>query len=67
MGKICDYAVLVDEEAGLYLCSKYKTYCYLDNPDKKRCTELYGSEYSSECDSLDDDEFDEDMSNEDYI
>lgn len=67
MGKICDYANLVDEEAGLYLCNKYKTYCYFDEPNKKRCIEIYGSDYNGNDETLEDDIYDEDDSNEDCI
>lgn len=55
-GKICDYAQLVDEEAGLYLCNKYKSYCYFDEPNKRRCIDTYGSEYDGTDDIKDDEE-----------
>ena len=48
MGKICSHATLVDEEAGLYMCNKYKAYCYFDEPNKKRCEEVYGSDYNGD-------------------
>ena len=54
MAAICDHARKVDED--LYLCEKYKAYCYLDEPDKKRCIELYGDEYSLSSDSISEDE-----------
>lgn len=60
MGKICSYAQLVDEEVGLYLCSKYNSYCYFDEPNKKKCEELYGSEYTCNDGILDEEEGDDD-------
>ena len=60
MGKICSYAQLVDEEVRLYLCSKYKSYCYFDEPNKKSCEELYGSEYACNDGILDEEEGDDD-------
>jgi hypothetical protein len=55
MGKICEFAQEVDADLNLYLCSKYKSYCYLDEPNRKNCIEIYGSEYKGE-DIQDDEE-----------
>lgn len=54
MGKICSYANKIDED--LYLCSKYKTYCNLDEPEENRCKDLYGDETNDSNDILFDDE-----------
>lgn len=57
MGKICEYAELVADD--FYLCTKYKSYCYLENPDKKKCVELYGDNYTNDS-ILEDEENNED-------
>ena len=44
MGKICEFAQEVDADLNLYLCSKYKSYCYLDEPNRKNCIEIYKSQ-----------------------
>lgn len=40
MGSICGSARKIKED--IYLCTKYKTYCHFDEPDKERCNEMYG-------------------------
>lgn len=44
MGKVCQYANKVDED--LYLCTKHRSYCYLDEPNEITCKDLYGDEYT---------------------
>ena len=58
MSNICNYAKKVDED--LYLCSKYKSYCYLEQPDEIRCKDMYGSEYNDKI-ILDDEDSIEDI------
>ncbi len=53
MAKICDYASKIDDD--LYLCNKYNAYCLLDEPNRKRCVEMYGEEYN-ESDDIKEDE-----------
>lgn len=53
MANVCNHAKKIDED--LYLCDKYKAYCYLDEPDNKRCVTLYGDDYSITNDSISDD------------
>ena len=59
MGKICDCAVKIEDD--LYMCNKYNAYCYIDEPDKKKCLELYGT------DNEEDTIKEEEASNEDSI
>ena len=46
MSTICKYSKQINED--LYLCTKHRSYCYLDdNPDEEYCKELYGDEFSN--------------------
>lgn len=53
MANVCNHAKKIDDD--LYLCDKYNAYCYLDEPDNKRCISLYGDDYSIANDSISDD------------
>ena len=57
MGKVCEFAVKMPDD--MYYCNKYKSYCYLDSPDRKQCIEIYGDTYTdedAEADLYDDEE-----------
>lgn len=57
MGKVCEFTTKISED--LYYCNKYNSYCYLELPDRKQCTELYGEDYSesdAEAELYDDEE-----------
>ena len=54
MSKVCRFANKIDED--LYLCTKYKSYCNLDEPEENRCKDLYGDNIVVEDVLLDDEE-----------
>ena len=58
MSKLCPHVEKTVDD--LYLCNKYRSYCYLDEPDEKRCEELYNSN-NEDYNLLDDEENIEDQ------
>lgn len=58
MSKLCPHVEKIIGD--LYLCNKFRSYCYLDTPDEKKCEELYNSN-EEEYNILEDEENTEDL------